>query len=94
MVTLNVDRGEGKGTYKMSTGSASLANGDTITVKFANIESVQLTAVEGTAGDYAFAFVQSIAGSVVTVGVYGAAAAAAPAALTAAITVYYEIIGY
>ena len=94
MVTLNMERGGGKGTFKVSTGSASLANGDTITVKFANIESVHLTAVEGTSGDYAIAFVQSISGSVVTVGVYGAAGGTAPAALTTAITVHYEIIGY
>ena len=43
MVTVNIDRGAGLGTYKMAAGSASLSNGDTITTKFDNIESVQLT---------------------------------------------------
>ena len=51
MVTLNVDRGAGKGTYKEVAGSASLSNGDTITTKFANIESVGLTAVSSS-GNY------------------------------------------
>jgi hypothetical protein len=94
MTTVNLERGKGIGTYKMSTGNASLANGDTITVKFSNIESIQLTAVEGTSGDYAFAFVQSVSGSTITVGVYGAASGAAPAALTTAITVHYSVVGY
>ncbi len=93
-ITLNADRGEGLGTFKIATGTASLADGDTITVKFDNIESVQVTAEETTSGDYAVAFVRSVSGKVVTVGVYGAAAATAPSALTTAVTVHYTVVGY
>ena len=67
MVTLNIPRGEGLGSFKMSTGIVSLANGDTITTKFDNIVSVQLTAVDSS-GNYAVANVISISGNTVTVG--------------------------
>ncbi len=92
MATLNIDKGQGKGTYKMTTGIASLASGDTIVTKFNNIVSVQVTAAP-TSG-YAFAFVSGISGSTVTIGVYGAASGTAPSALTTAINVHYTVVGY
>ena len=92
MVTVNVPRGAGKGTFKMSVGSASLANGDTITVKFGTIESVQLTA-ESTSGNYVVCNF-SVSGSTVTVYLAGAASGTAPSTLTSAQTVHYVIIGY
>lgn len=93
MVTVNLSRGEGKGTYKESTGVVSLSNGDTITVKFANIESVSLTA-EAASGNYVIANVISISGNTVTVGLSGAASATAPSTLTSAVNVHYAIRGY
>lgn len=92
MVTLNVDRGAGLGTYKMATGSASLANGDTITTKFSNIESVSLTA-ESTSGNYVVVNF-SISGNTVTVYLAGAASGTAPSTLTGSVTVHYQIVGY
>ena len=93
MVTLNIPRGEGLGSFKMSTGIVSLANGDTIATKFDNIVSVQLTAVDSS-GNYAVANVISISGNTVTVGLTGAASGTAAATLTTAIDVHYTIIGY
>ena len=92
MVTLNVDRGAGKGTYKEVAGSASLSNGDTITTSFENIESVSLTA-ESTSGNYVIVNF-SISGNTVTVYLAGAASGTAPSTLTSAVTVHYKIIGY
>ena len=92
MVTVNIERGAGLGTYKMAAGSASLSNGDTITTKFANIESVQLTA-ESTTGNYVIANF-SVSGNTVTVFLAGAASGTAPSTLTSAVTVHYQIIGY
>ena len=92
MVTLNVDRGAGKGTYKEVAGSASLSNGDTITTKFDNIESVQLTA-ESSTGNYVIVNF-SVSGNTVTVFLAGAASGTAPSTLTSAVTVHYQIIGY
>ena len=92
MVTLNVDRGAGKGTYKEVAGSASLSNGDTITTKFDNIESVQLTA-ESSTGNYVIVNF-SVSGNTVTVFLAGAASGTAPSTLTSAVTVHYTIIGY
>ncbi len=93
MVTLNIPRGEGLGTFKMVTGVASLANGDTITTKLDTIVSVQLTAV-APSGTYAVANEISTSGGVVTVGLTGAASGTAAATLTTAIDVHYTIIGY
>lgn len=93
MVTLNVERGEGKGTYKMAVGVASIANGGTITVDFNNIVSVALTPVAAS-GDYAIADVISISGNTVTVGLAGAASGTAPSSITSNTDVYYVIIGY
>ena len=92
MVTVNMERGAGLGTYKMAAGSASLSNGDTITVKFGTIESVQLTA-ESTTGNYVIANF-SVSGSTVTVYLAGAASGTAPSTLTSAVTVHYQIMGY
>ena len=92
MVTLNVDRGAGKGTYKEVAGSASLSNGDTITTKFANIESVGLTA-ESTSGNYVIVNF-SVSKNTVTVYLAGAASGTAPSTLTSAVTVHYQILGY
>ena len=92
MVTLNVDRGAGKGTYKEVAGSASLSNGDTITTKFANIESVGLTA-ESKSGNYVIVNF-SVSGNTVTVYLAGAASGTAPSTLTSAVTVHYQILGY
>lgn len=92
MVTLNVDRGAGKGTYKEVAGSASLSNGDTITTKFAHIESVGLTA-ESTSGNYVIVNF-SVSGNTVTVYLAGAASGTAPSTLSSAVTVHYQIIGY
>ena len=92
MVTLNIPRGEGLGSFKMSTGVVSLANGDTISVKFDNIESVQLTA-ESTTGNYVIVN-SSVSGNTVTVFLAGAASGTAPSTLTSAVTVHYQIIGY
>ena len=92
MVTLNVDRGAGKGTYKEVAGSASLSNGDTITTKFSNIEAVQLTAVSSS-GNYVIVNF-SVSGNTVTVYLAGAASGTAPSTLTSAVTVHYQIIGY
>ena len=92
MVTLNVDRGAGKGTYKEVAGSASLSNGDTITTKFANIESVGLTA-ESTSGNYVIVNF-AVSGNTVTVYLAGAASGTAPSTLTSAVTVHYKILGY
>ena len=92
MVTLNVDRGAGQGTYKMATGSASLSNGDTITTKFSHIESVGLTAVSSS-GNYVIVNF-SVSGNTVTVYLAGAASGTAPSTLTSAVTVHYQIIGY
>jgi hypothetical protein len=94
MTTINLSQGEGLGTYKMVTGTASLADGGTLTAKFANIVSVQLTAVSSTSGNYTITFIKSVSGSVVTVGIYGAASGSAPAAITSAITIHYTIVGY
>ena len=92
MVTLNIPRGEGLGSFKMSTGVVSLANGDTISVKFDNIESVQLTA-ESSTGNYVIVN-SSVSGNTVTVFLAGAASGTAPSTLTSAVTVHYTIIGY
>ena len=92
MVTVNIDRGAGLGTYTMAAGSASLSNGDTITTKFDNIESVQLTA-ESTTGNYVIANF-SVSGNTVTVFLAGAASGTAPSTLSSAVTVHYQIIGY
>ena len=92
MVTLNIPRGEGLGSFKMSTGVVSLANGDTITTKFDNIESVQLTA-ESTSGNYVIVN-SAVSGNTVTVYLAGAASGTAPSTLTSAVTVHYTIIGY
>ena len=92
MVTVNIDRGAGLGTYKMAAGSASLSNKDTITTKFDNIESVQLTA-ESTTGNYVIVNF-SVSGNTVTVFLAGAASGTAPSTLTSAVTVHYQIIGY
>lgn len=92
MVTLNVDRGAGKGTYKEVAGSDSLSNGDTITTSFENIESVSLTA-ESTSGNYVIVNF-SISGNTVTVYLAGAASGTAPSTLTSAVTVHYQIVGY
>ena len=92
MVTLNVDRGAGKGTYKEVAGSTSLSNGDTITTKFANIESVGLTA-ESTSGNYVIVNF-AVSGNTVTVYLAGAASGTAPSTLTSAVTVHYQILGY
>ena len=92
MVTLNVDRGAGKGTYKEVAGSASLSNWDTITTKFANIESVGLTA-ESTSGNYVIVNF-AVSGNTVTVYLAGAASGTAPSTLTSAVTVHYQILGY
>ena len=92
MVTLNIPRGEGLGSFKMSTGVVSLANGDTISVKFDNIESVQLTA-ESTTGNYVIVN-SSVSGNTVTVFLAGAASGTAPSTLSSAVTVHYQIIGY
>ena len=93
MVTLNIETGSGRGTYKMTTGVVSLANGDTITVPFNNVVSVQLTAVEPS-GDYAAANVISISKGTITVGLTGAASGTAAATLKTAIDVHYTVIGY
>jgi|ACXJ01.1.fsa_nt_gi hypothetical protein len=92
MVTVNIERGAGLGTYKMAAGSASLSNGDTITTKFSNIESVQLTA-ESTSGNYVIVNF-AVSGNTVTVYLAGAASGTAPSTLTSAVTVHYQIIGY
>ena len=92
MVTLNIPRGEGLGSFKMSTGVVSLANGDTITTKFAHIESVGLTA-ESTSGNYVIVNF-SVSGNTVTVYLAGAASGTAPSTLTSAVTVHYQILGY
>ena len=92
MVTLNVDRGAGKGTYKEVAGSASRSNGDTITTKFANIESVGLTA-ESTSGNYVIVNF-AVSGNTVNLYIAGAASGTAPSTLTSAVTVHYQIIGY
>ena len=92
MVTLNVDRGAGLGSYKMSAGSVSLSNGDTIVTKFDNVEAVSLTA-ESTSGNYVIVNF-SISGNTITVFLAGAASGTAPSTLTSAVTVHYQIIGY
>lgn len=92
MVTLNIDRGAGLGTFKMAAGSVSLSNGDTIVTKFSNIESVSLTA-ETTSGNYVVVNF-SISGNTVTVYLAGAASGTAPSTLTSAVIVHYQIIGY
>jgi hypothetical protein len=76
----------------MAAGSASLSNGDTITTKFSNIESVQLTA-ESTTGNYVIVNF-SVSGNTVTVFLAGAASGTAPSTLSSAVTVHYQIIGY
>ena len=93
MVTLNIEKGEGLGTYKETTGVVSLANGDTITSPYKNIISVQLTPVAAS-GNYAVGNVISISGSTITVGLTGAASGTVAATLTSAIDVHYTIIGY
>jgi len=92
MVTLNVDRGAGLGSYKMNAGSASLSNGDTIKAPFDNVESVSLTA-ETTSGNYVVVNF-AISGNTITVYLAGAASGTAPSTLTSAETVHYQIIGY
>ena len=76
----------------MAAGSASLSNGDTITTKFDNIESVQLTA-ESTTGNYVIVNF-SVSVNTVTVFLAGAASGTAPSTLSSAVTVHYQIIGY
>lgn len=92
MVTLNVDRGAGQGTFKEATGNVSLSNGDTITTKFSHIESVGLTAVSSS-GNYVIVNF-SVSGNTVTVYLAGAASGTAPSTLSSAVTVHYQIIGY
>ena len=92
MATLNIPRGSGKGTYKIAQGNVSLSNGDTITTKFGNIESVSLTA-ESTSGNYVIVNF-AVTGNTVTVYLAGAASGTAPSTLTSAVTVHYQIIGY
>lgn len=93
MATQNLAEGAGLGTYKIQEGSASIANGDTITASNMNtVLAVVLTPVAAS-GSYALANVISISGNVITVGLSGAASGVAPSTLTSAITVNYQIIG-
>jgi|YelNatPaOPRAMG01_1025707.scaffolds.fasta_scaffold05413_10 hypothetical protein len=93
MATQNLIQGFGLGTYKIQEGTASLANGGTITAaNLHTVLAVELTAVAAS-GSYAIANVISISGNVVTIGLSGAAAGTAPATLTSATTVHYVIIG-
>ena len=92
MATLNIPRGTGKGTYKIAEGSVSISNGDAITTRFNNIDSVSLTA-ESTSGNFVIVNF-SISGNTVTVYLAGAASGTAPSTLTSAVTVHYQIIGY
>lgn len=92
MTTHNLDQGFGLGEYKFQEGTASLANGDTITAaNMSSIISAVLTA-ETTTGNYVVCG-QSISGSVVTVFLAGAASGTAPSTITAKTNVHYHIIG-
>lgn len=94
MPTVNLPKGVGKGTYKASFGTASIASGGTITAtNLDTIVAVELS-VEASSGNYAIGSVTSISGNVVTVGLAGAANGTAPANLTASQTVHYVIYGY
>jgi hypothetical protein len=88
----NLPLGFGLGTGKVSYGSASVADGDTIDTGLDNIVSVQLTA-QADSGSYAVANVESISGGTITVGLTGAASGSAPASISSATTVYYVAIG-
>lgn len=92
MPTHNLDQGFGLGQYKFQEGSASLANGGTITAaNMSVISSVELTA-ESTTGNYVICNF-SISGNVVTVFLAGAASGTAPSTITASTVVHYQIIG-
>ena len=93
MPTQNLEPGAGLGTFKMQDGTASIANGGTITAaNMHSIIAVELTVVQAS-GSYAIANVISISGNVITVGLSGAASGTAPSTLTSAQTVHYVIIG-
>lgn len=92
MPTHNLDQGFGLGEYKFTEGTASLANGGTITAaNMSKILSCTLTA-ETTTGNYVICG-QSISNNVVTVFLAGAASGTAPSTITANTVVHYQIIG-
>lgn len=92
MPTQNLVRALGKGDYKITEGTASLANGGTITAaNMSTIYAVVLTA-ESTTGNYVICN-HSISTNVVTVFLTGAASGTAPSTLSGNATVHYQIIG-
>ena len=92
MPTQNLVRAFGKGDYKITEGTASLANGGTITAaNMSTIYAVVLTA-ESTTGNYVICN-HSISNNVVTVFLAGAASGTAPSTLSGNATVHYQIIG-
>ena len=92
MPTQNLVRAFGKGDNKLTEGTASLANGGTITAANMNTRYAAVLTAESTNGNFVICN-HSINNNVVTVFLAGAASGTAPSTLSGNATVHYQIIG-